>query len=207
LDLVIFANVRVNENSIDSATADGGRLRETTTRLSDMVRRQGRRRARPRGARRDRGAGGTAPALAAEWFPGRTQPELETRPPLAGQVIRPVRDSRWPYFPERTGSPASRAAGPAAPGSRPSVQPGPRAAITPAVDVLDYTQATAAHHGRLLAHVRRSGSRRGAHDLIIAAHAAETGRMILSRDEVSITNVLPNEKRRLFQSAIVLVAA
>jgi tRNA(fMet)-specific endonuclease VapC len=52
-------------------------------------------------------------------------------------------------------------------------------AITSAVDVLDYTQATAAHHGRLLAHVRRSGSPRGAHDLI-AAHAAETGRMVLS---------------------------
>ncbi len=51
-----------------------------------------------------------------------------------------------------------------------------------AVDVLDYTQATAAHHGRLLAHVRRSGVPRGAHDLIIAAHAAETGRTILSRD-------------------------
>ncbi len=55
-------------------------------------------------------------------------------------------------------------------------------AITSAVDVLDYTQATATHHGRLLAHIRRSGSPRGAHDLIIAAHAAETGRMILSRD-------------------------
>jgi predicted nucleic acid-binding protein len=55
-------------------------------------------------------------------------------------------------------------------------------AITSAVDVLDYTQATAAHHGRLLAHVRRSGSRRAAHDLIIAAHASETRRTILSRD-------------------------
>ena len=55
-------------------------------------------------------------------------------------------------------------------------------AITSAVDVLDYTPATAAQHGRLLAHVRRSGSPRGAHDLIIAAHAAETGRLILSRD-------------------------
>ena len=56
------------------------------------------------------------------------------------------------------------------------------AAIASTVDVLDYTQATAAHHGRLLAQVRRSGTPRGAHDLIIAAHAAETGRMILSRD-------------------------
>ena len=49
-------------------------------------------------------------------------------------------------------------------------------AIASAVDVLDYTPATAAQHGRLLAHVRRSGAPRGAHDLIIAAHAAETGR-------------------------------
>ena len=55
-------------------------------------------------------------------------------------------------------------------------------AITSAVEVLDYTPATAAQHGRLLTHVRRSGSPRGAHDLIIAAHAAETGRLILSRD-------------------------
>jgi tRNA(fMet)-specific endonuclease VapC len=38
-------------------------------------------------------------------------------------------------------------------------------AITSAVDVLDYTQATAVHYGRLLAHVRRSGTPRGAHDL------------------------------------------
>jgi predicted nucleic acid-binding protein len=56
------------------------------------------------------------------------------------------------------------------------------ALITAAVDVLDYTEGTAAHHGRLLAHVRRSGTPRGAHDLIIAAHAAETGRIVLTRD-------------------------
>jgi hypothetical protein len=60
-----------------------------------------------------------------------------------------------------------------------------------AVDVLDYTQATAAHHGRLLAHVRRSGSPRAAHDLIIAAHAAETGRMIMSRDAKARFGDLP----------------
>ena len=64
-------------------------------------------------------------------------------------------------------------------------------AITSAVDVLDYTQATTAHHGRLLAHVRRSGSPRRAHDLIIAAHAAETGRMILSRDSKARFGDLP----------------
>jgi predicted nucleic acid-binding protein len=65
------------------------------------------------------------------------------------------------------------------------------ASITSAVDVLDYTQATAAHHGRLLAHVRRSGTRRGAHDLIIAAHAAETGRTIVSRDARARFGSLP----------------
>src|SRR5215469_6076415 len=54
------------------------------------------------------------------------------------------------------------------------------ATITSVIDVLDYTQVTAAHHARLLAHVRRSGSPRGAHDLIIAAHAAETGRLVLT---------------------------
>jgi tRNA(fMet)-specific endonuclease VapC len=64
-------------------------------------------------------------------------------------------------------------------------------AITAAVDVLDYTQVTAAHHGRLLAHVRRSGSPRGAHDLILAAHAAESGRMILSRDAKARFGDLP----------------
>lgn len=64
-------------------------------------------------------------------------------------------------------------------------------AITSAVDVLDYTQATAAHHGRLLALARRSGAPRGAHDLIIAAHAAETGRSILSRDTKARFGELP----------------
>lgn len=56
------------------------------------------------------------------------------------------------------------------------------AAITSVVEVLDYTDTTAAHHARLIAHARRAGVPRGAHDLIIAAHAAETGRTVLSRD-------------------------
>jgi predicted nucleic acid-binding protein len=56
------------------------------------------------------------------------------------------------------------------------------AAIMSVVDVLDYTEATAVQHGRLLAHVRRSGTPRSAHDLIIAAHAAQTGRAVLTRD-------------------------
>jgi tRNA(fMet)-specific endonuclease VapC len=65
------------------------------------------------------------------------------------------------------------------------------AAIMSAVEVLDYTQATAAHHGRLLAHVRRSGTPRAAHDLIIAAHAAQTGRTIMSRDSKARFGDLP----------------
>ena len=65
------------------------------------------------------------------------------------------------------------------------------AAITSAVDVLEYTPVTAAHHGRLLAHVRRTGTPRGAHDLIIAAHAAETGRTIMSHDAKARFGDLP----------------
>ena len=64
-------------------------------------------------------------------------------------------------------------------------------AITSAVEVLDYTQATAAHHGRLLAYARQAGAPRGAHDLIIAAHAAETGRIVLSRDAKARFGDLP----------------
>ncbi|MBO0901156.1 type II toxin-antitoxin system VapC family toxin [Cellulomonas sp. zg-ZUI222] len=56
------------------------------------------------------------------------------------------------------------------------------AAITSAVTVLDYTERTAVEHARLIAHVRRTGEPRGAHDLIIAAHAAEDGRAVASYD-------------------------
>lgn len=65
------------------------------------------------------------------------------------------------------------------------------AAILSAVDVLDYTETTAAHHARLIAHVRRIGRPRGAHDLIIAAHALETDRIILSRDAAARFGDLP----------------
>lgn len=59
------------------------------------------------------------------------------------------------------------------------------AVIVDTVEVLGYTETTAAHHARLIAHVRRSGRGRGAHDLIIAAHAAQTDRVLLSRDVVA----------------------
>jgi tRNA(fMet)-specific endonuclease VapC len=65
------------------------------------------------------------------------------------------------------------------------------AAMVGAVEVLEYTEATAAHHARLIAHVRRSGRSRGAHVLIIAAHAAQTGRVLLSRDALARFADLP----------------
>lgn len=65
------------------------------------------------------------------------------------------------------------------------------AAMTSAIDVLDYTDHTAAHHARLIAQVRRSGTPRGAHDLIIAAHAVETDRTVVSRDAAARFGDLP----------------
>jgi tRNA(fMet)-specific endonuclease VapC len=55
-------------------------------------------------------------------------------------------------------------------------------AITSAVEVLDYTEATAACYAKLIAHARRAGTPRSAHDLIIAAHAAQTSRTVLTLD-------------------------
>jgi tRNA(fMet)-specific endonuclease VapC len=65
------------------------------------------------------------------------------------------------------------------------------AAIVASVDVLAYTETTAAHHARLIAHARRTGTPRGAHDLIIAAHAAETNRIVVSRDAQARFGDLP----------------
>lgn len=59
------------------------------------------------------------------------------------------------------------------------------------VEILEYTRNTADHHARLLAHVRRTGAPRGTHDLIIAAHAAETGRTVISRDAKARFENLP----------------
>ena len=59
------------------------------------------------------------------------------------------------------------------------------------LDVLDYTRRTADQHARLIAHTRRAGRPRGAHDLIIAAHAAETGRAVVSLDARARFDDLP----------------
>src|SRR5262249_55865505 len=65
------------------------------------------------------------------------------------------------------------------------------AAITSAVEVLDYTETTAACHARLIAHVRRTGTPRGAHDLIIAAHAVQTDRTVITFDAKARFGDLP----------------
>lgn len=71
------------------------------------------------------------------------------------------------------------------------------AAIVDAIDVLDYSEATAKHHARLIAEARRSGRPRGAHDLILAAHASETRRTLLTRDAQArfggLSGVVANE--------------
>ena len=59
------------------------------------------------------------------------------------------------------------------------------------LDVLEYTRRTADHHARLLAYARRTGQPRGAHDLIIAASALETGRTVVSRDAKARFGDLP----------------
>lgn len=54
-----------------------------------------------------------------------------------------------------------------------------------------YDLAVAEAHGRLLAHVHRRGTPRGAHDLIIAATAAATRRLILTADRNAHFDELP----------------
>ncbi|MFE2754782.1 PIN domain-containing protein [Actinosynnema sp. NPDC059335] len=67
------------------------------------------------------------------------------------------------------------------------------------VPVEDYTPAVAEHHAALLAHLRRSGSPRGAHDLIIAAIARATHRTLVTTDERARFGELPGVEVRLVQ--------
>lgn len=57
--------------------------------------------------------------------------------------------------------------------------------------VQPYELATAEAHGRLLAHVHRSGITRGAHDLIVAATAVATKRLVLTTDRHAQFEGLP----------------
>jgi tRNA(fMet)-specific endonuclease VapC len=66
--------------------------------------------------------------------------------------------------------------------------------VTP---VEDYTPTVAEHHAELLAHVRRTGTPRGAHDLIIAATARASGRILVTTDTKARFDELPEVRTRL----------
>jgi tRNA(fMet)-specific endonuclease VapC len=55
-------------------------------------------------------------------------------------------------------------------------------AVRSGLPVVDYDGDVADVHADLLAHVRRAGTPRGAHDLIIAATARATGRDVVTAD-------------------------
>ncbi len=55
-------------------------------------------------------------------------------------------------------------------------------AILATFEVLPFDLDIARHHASLLAHARRSGRPRGAHDLQIAATARATGRLLITTD-------------------------
>ncbi|WP_131764817.1 PIN domain-containing protein [Candidatus Protofrankia californiensis] len=66
--------------------------------------------------------------------------------------------------------------------------------VTP---VENYTPDVAKHHAQLLAHVRRLGTPRGAHDLIIAATARATDRVLVTTDKRARFDDLPEVATRL----------
>lgn len=60
-----------------------------------------------------------------------------------------------------------------------------------------YDRTVAEHHAALLAHVQRTGRRRGAHDLIVAATALATGRTVVTTDGRARFDELPEVDARL----------
>jgi tRNA(fMet)-specific endonuclease VapC len=64
------------------------------------------------------------------------------------------------------------------------------------VDLIAFDLEIARHHASLLAHARRAGQPRGAHDLQIAATARATGRTVVTTDANAFEG-LPGVTRRL----------
>lgn len=69
-------------------------------------------------------------------------------------------------------------------------------AVTP---VIDYTPTVAVYHATLLAHVHRTGHPRSGHDLIIAATAQATDRVLVTTDAKAGFADLPNVQVRLLK--------
>lgn len=57
------------------------------------------------------------------------------------------------------------------------------------IPVVAYDAAVAEAHARLLVHVRRQGTPRGAHDLLIAATASATGRAVVTADATAFVDL------------------
>jgi len=74
--------------------------------------------------------------------------------------------------------------------------------ILATVPVEDYDLDVARAHARLLAHARRSGRRRGAHDLVIAATALARDRIVVTADRVGFGD-LPGVGVRLVAGSAV----
>jgi tRNA(fMet)-specific endonuclease VapC len=61
--------------------------------------------------------------------------------------------------------------------------------VTTSIPVIDYDLNVAEVHAKLLAAVRRRGRPRGAHDLIIAATARATRRVVLTADAAAFSDL------------------
>lgn len=68
--------------------------------------------------------------------------------------------------------------------------------ILETLDVVPFDLEIARHHAALLAHARRRGRPRGAHDLLIAATARATGRTLVTTD-LSTFDDLPGVEYRV----------
>jgi tRNA(fMet)-specific endonuclease VapC len=69
-------------------------------------------------------------------------------------------------------------------------------AILETFEILPFDLDVARHHASLLAHARRTGRPRGAHDLQIAATARATGRLLVTTDQAGFGD-LPGVGLRL----------
>lgn len=63
--------------------------------------------------------------------------------------------------------------------------------------VQDYDRSVAEQHAALLAHVQRTGSKRGTHDLTIAATARASDRVVVTTDERARFGDLPEITARV----------
>lgn len=63
------------------------------------------------------------------------------------------------------------------------------AGVIDTLPVVDYTAAAAAGHAELVADVRREGEPRGAHDLVIAATARASGRVVVTADRAAFESL------------------